>query len=315
MRLIILILLCMTVIISACSIPGLSGLSSGSSSVSGGSGINMKFIDAPKNGEEIIGGDTFSIVLRVENGIPGKTGLTGTVCLRDSTTDTYGGIPSNTCRPVNLRAADITSTGILSTFDELRFPEVGFYSYHNLDPLLSLDNQVYADFNYDIETTSVGNICVSRPRSSSPSIPSGCGDTQSVSLTQPSGVPLVASVTVAKSRITDDEIRLRFDIAIRNSGRGRILSPDSFISAQSTDYPEVGFSAFVNQAPISCTGVRSGSIELRQEENERVIKCTSSITLDQDYIQVPFNLRLRYGYLDTVLGPRIKLIGEENSLV
>jgi len=296
------------VLVSACTVPGFSG---GGSSVSGGSGIFVKFIDAPNNGETFVDGDTFSVVLSVENGIPGKNGLTGNICLRDGTTDTYGGIPSNNCRTISLRPADVTSTSIVPTQGEYRFPESGFYSYHSIDNLLTLDNQIYADFNYDLETIAVGNICVSRPRSNSKSIPAGCGDKQNVILNQPSGIPLTVTVSVDKSRVSDNEIRLRFDITLRNSKQGQILSSGSFLSGQSEILPEIGFEGFVNQMPISCTSIGSGRLEFRQDQNEKVIKCTSSIILDQDYVQVPFTLRLRYGYLETVLGPKIKLIGQD----
>lgn len=311
------VLIVLVLFLSACNGGGgfdFSSFGFGGSSTPSGSGVNIKFVEAPKSGEVFSEGDTFSILLKLENGIPGINGVAGNICLRDGTTDTYGGIPSNNCRPINLRPADISNSKIFPSVDEARFPETGFYSYKNLDPQLSLDNQIYADFNYNLETNAIGTICIARPHSTSSAIPSGCSDDQTLSLSQPSGVPISADVKVSKSRVDENNIRLTLLITLRNTLQGHILRPGNLESPSSNEYPEIGFDGFISQFPIDCSSIRNGYVEFRQSENEKVIKCTASINLPQDYLQVPLSLKLRYGYTDTILGPKIKLKGAENIL-
>ncbi len=301
------ILLSIFLVIFLSSCDAISNFGFGGSNVQSGTGISISFIEAPKSGATMDEGEEFSVVLHIENGIPSDSGVSGTICLRDSTTDTYGGVTSDDCRSLSMRSADITDKGIFPYSEDVRFPVSGFYSYRNLERELSYDNQIYADFAYELETKAVGTICVARPQSTSKAIPSGCSDDQSLTLSQPSGVPIAVSSVVAKSRSGQDEVRLRFDISMKNSKSGHVVAPGTLLSPSSEQYPEISFEGSVNNMPIACTGVRNGFVEFSQSRNEKVIKCTASINLQQDYIQVPVILRLRYGYVDTIPGPKLKL--------
>src|SRR3989344_5744558 len=68
----------------------------------GGSGVILKFIDAPDEGQEIYEDEVFQLGIEIENHVATDPGLIGELCVRDTLTNSYGGMQDNECLSVNL---------------------------------------------------------------------------------------------------------------------------------------------------------------------------------------------------------------------
>ena len=52
----------------------------------GGKGVILTFEESPENNEEVIEGYPLKMVIKIQNYVPTKQGLTGELCLRDDKT-------------------------------------------------------------------------------------------------------------------------------------------------------------------------------------------------------------------------------------
>ena len=166
---------------------------------------------------------------------------------------------------------------------------------------------------YEIEAIAGTTTCVKRPAAQSTSIPSNCGQKQDLQLQQPD-LPLeVESISARAHTVSDAEVNLLLDITLSKARTGQLVTKGNVIGVTTTQgSAEVDFEVLVNnQVTATCQGVVNNRIQIRQNENQKVIKCTARLPINQDYIQAPITIKMGYGFVQPVDGPTIKLIKEE----
>lgn len=266
----------------------------------GGKGVILKFIEAPDNNEEINEGYPFGIKIQIENNVVNEQGLRGEICLRDSLSSNYGGIPENECKSVNLPSATKVEKKFYPAIEVYSF---GPYSYKNLEESLTQDAIIFADVKYEVQTTAGSNVCAKRPAAQSSVIPANCGEKQNPQVQQ-TDLPLKISKLTTKSSSFDSEARIDLEIQLLKTTEGQVISRLGTQSPSSA--AEIDFQVLINEVQATCN--QGNRIELRQNENEKIIKCFSQISLNQDFLEAPIRIKMGYGFIQSIPGRTIKLI-------
>ncbi|MEK6955857.1 MAG: hypothetical protein AABW52_04310, partial [Nanoarchaeota archaeon] len=268
------IILVLSVVLISCAGSGSSGGSA--------RGVNIKFVELPP--KELAEGEEFSTTIQISNAVVNANGLNGELCLRDTITDTYGGVSDNSCFPVNLPSASQSDKSISPSIDEYTFTSK---PYSNLDPSITNDVSIIADFRYSVDTTAGGVVCVKKPGANSPIIPSNCGTEQSLSVQQPDMPLRVSKILVRPTRINAGSVKLNTEITLSKSIAGELLSKQDSFERSSMASADIDFNVEINGYSASCGGISSGGkLNIRTNENEKVIKCSTLVTLNQDWLDV-----------------------------
>jgi hypothetical protein len=275
----------------------------------GGKGVVLKFIDAPSNGEVFGENLPFNIVIQLENYVT-TSPLIGELCLRDDLGDNYGGITTEECKQLNIPQAAETTNQITPSIDQFQF---GPYTYKNLLKELSLGTKITADVKYEVDAVAAGTTCIKRSSAESQSIPSNCGQSQSIQLKQPDLPLKVTKLTTKASSLSATESLVSMEITLSKSTQGRLLSKENLLDRNVQAIASIIFSVELNGQQVKCTNAND-KLDFRQNENEKLIKCTARIPLEQDYIQAPITIKMGYGFIQSVDGPTIQLKKEEEIL-
>ena len=294
------LILFLLIILTGCSITEKFGFGK---SVSTGRGVITKFIDAPPNNAKINEGDPFGFQIEISNYVTGETGVSGEICMEDDLSENYGGIPSNACQSVDLPPATNINNRVTPTLDIFSF---GTYEYRNLESSLSLGTGTRAKLNYEVSTTAGAVTCV---RSKSAKI-QGCGETKTLSVQQPD-MPLKISTLVSKSiPLSDQEADVQLEITLSKSINGQLFTKGRDSNRQ-TGSAEIDFDVTVDQLPATCLLVSNNRVVIRQNEDQKVIKCHSRVSLNSDSINAPIIIKIGYGFIQTIQGPTLELRKEE----
>ncbi|MBS3168763.1 hypothetical protein J4216_06560 [Candidatus Woesearchaeota archaeon] len=312
------LILLIPIILTSCStfsgfIGGGFGNFFGSSSdgTVGGRGVMLKFVDAPDNNAEFSEGIPFTITIQVENNVVNEQGLNGRLCLKDGLSDSFGGIlDSDQCVPVSLPTASKVTNKINPSIDRYDF---GPYSYRGLQKELSLKTMITADFSYEIDSIAGASACVKRKAAQSSTIPSNCGEKQNLQVQQPDLPVKITSISSRVASKSDSESILLLDITLSNSHGGQVLSSGSALGATNNlpTTAEIDFDITINQQPAICEGVSRKRVEIRKNENQKVIKCRTDLLLNQDYLEAPIVIKMNYGYKQSIPGPTLILKKED----
>ncbi len=280
-------------------------------------GIDIKFTEVPE--KEVYEGEEIFATILITNSLVNEGGIQGILCLRDTLSDNYGGIPDNACADVNLPPATRTDGGVSPYVMEINFPEVSPISpYRGIEREISKSYQnlpIIADFKYSVETTAGAVVCIKLPGAVSPNIPKDCGTKQTLSVQQPSMPLKISKLTVTPSRRGSNNVLLNIEMTISKSKQGLLLSSGE-ISGGVPAVASVSLDVLANQDSAGCQQVSNGRISIRSNENEKVIKCALSINdLSQDYINVPITVRMKYGFAESVVGTTISILKGDELVV
>ncbi len=280
----------------------------------GGSGVILKFIEAPDNNEQIMEGQPVNVRIEIDNYVPGDNPLVGEVCMRDDFLDGghYGGIPSSQCQRVNLPPAsrNPSDNSVNPSREGFTF---GPYVYSNIEKDFTLKTKITADLKYEVDAKALTTMCVKRPVAEGANIPSNCGKKQQLQIQQ-TDLPLKISSIEARAPSTSSlESSILLDITISKIKQGQVITKGNIISSQvNLAKADIDFQVLGNGMPLTCTGLSGGNLQFSQSENQKVIKCSlSRLSLNQNYIQVPITIKMGYGFIQSVDGPTIQLIKEE----
>ncbi len=287
------------------------GFFSGRSEAVGGKGIMLKFIDAPDEGYEMTERDVFNLGIEIENHVPGQRGLSGEVCVRDTLTSTYSGIPENECLSVELPPATDIEGRITPSIDLFKF---GPYQYQNLEVSYSQPATIFADFKYELESLSFSSVCLKRQGAESQNIPSNCGKKQDLKVQQ-TDLPVKISRLTTRTSSSETSSILSMEILLSKTKSGQLVSSGDILGQQaSAGYALVDFEVLVNRQPVQCSLAANNRIEFRQNENEKLIKCTVTLPLEGEHFDAPIRIKMGYGFIQTIRGPTVSLRKEDLSL-
>ncbi|GEM_PF-3217666 len=276
----------------------------------GGKGIMLKFAEAPKEGKLLTQKDLFTVRIELENYITSNPGINGQLCLRDDLGNNFGGIRTDDkCETINLPPAAKIKESVTPTRESYIF---GPYQYKNLDKDLEQKTQIFANIKYEVESTAGAVTCIKRPSAQKPE---NCGEEKNLEVQQ-SDLPIKISSLVSRaSSLSETEALVSLEITLSKTTEGEVLTKGTAVGANSGQgKAAVDFEVSINQAQPICTGsgVSGSRIEIRQNENQKVIKCSMKVRLDQEnHIQAPIIIKLGYGFLQSVPGPSMRLKGEE----
>ena len=312
-KLILTILILMSILVSCSDIPGVSKIFSSDGSSSGsGRGFEVKFSQAPKSGTTLTQNDNFAIVIDVSNYIVSDKPVSGKLCLKDSSSDSYGGIKSNECKYFNVPPGEEVNDKLFpGQIDPLRFPSQGFYSYTRLDEI-SIDNEITADLYYDTQNEAGAVACIAMPQIEN--APKNCIGSQRLSIQQQDSPLEVSSINIEPSTIDQSTVRLKLELTLSKKEKFTLLSPGNLDSSALDERVKIDIalrSGTLTQ-PLSCQGVSQGFIEFRPNQNEKIIKCTASIKLNQEFENIPVIINTVYGVKKTIQVPKFKLKKEES---
>ncbi len=304
---VIFLILLFLLLLTACNLPF-----SSSGSPSSGKGIAISFKESPRDGSTIGEQDKFAVSLDVQNYIQSDKDISGYLCLTDLASDTYGGIPSNECRYIDLQPAEKANNNVCAgqPAEPIRFPAQGFYQYHNLD-VFSQQNQLLINFVYQSSMSASATSCVSSPQSTSLSISSNCKGLQTASVQQQYAPIQVSKVTVDTG--TDSppyDIRLKYEITLSKTEDGTLFIPTGDL-ANAGQIEAVKFQAYVNRFPLVCQGLQNNMVVFKTNQNEKVIKCAMSLKLDQEIANANLDVLMDYGFRKVIKGPKFNLKKEE----
>ena len=275
-----------------------------SDAISSGKGLNVAISAIPPiQGKTLNEGNPFSVKLGLTNYMLNP--VQGRVCLRDKTTDTFGGIPSSgeSCQNFNLGEAEVTKSNgqIFPDSVDYYFPRAGEYSYRNMDEI-SLSNQIFVDLYYTLETVNGVDACIEQRGMNK------CEQTQSLN-PKKSDAPLgVSKVTVTQSYSQKDTI-LNAEIILNKQEEGELLTSDSTISDPLNQ--KVFVDVEINRMLARCNVELGGYVVFKKDQNEKVIKCNLPLSLQEEFVNVPITVKMKYTFKKTINGPSFDLKKEE----
>lgn len=272
----------------------------------GGQGVILNFIDAPEENQEMYENEIFQLGIEIENNVPGERGLIGEICVRDTLTTSYGGIPDRECLSVNLPPATELNGRITPSADIFQF---GPYSYYNLEAAYTQPVALFADLKYEVESNAFASTCVKRLRAQSPTIPQNCGKKQDIRVQQPD-LPIEISKLTTSSSSTDTQATVRLEIILKKVREGQVVTASNLFTEQQPGLAEISFEVAANQIQANCVG--NGRVQFRQNENEKKVICTVNLPLESDYFDVPIRIKMGYGFIQSIQGRNLKLLKGEN---
>ena len=276
----------------------------------GGKGLILNFVQPSTSEISIPEGFPLNVKIELKNYIENEQGLNGELCLRDLLTDNFGGIPSFDCRPINLASPKKlqSNNNLLVEPETFNF---GPYYYKNAQREFqsASQTQLIADVKYELESKAKSLICVKREGSKS--APSNCGTETKLSIEQ-EDLPLKITSASATSFVKDFEADLLLELTISKTSDGQVISRSNNFEQAPKGSAFVEFNLLVNSIPAKCIGLVGTSLEVTRTEKESKIKCSAKLSFNQDFIQVPIDIKMGYGFIQSVNGPVIKFGKEED---
>jgi hypothetical protein len=230
------------------------------------SGLDVSLVSGVgyfRSGMQIEQGDTFKILLEINN--YDNTAKKGTICVKDNQDDAYGGIfVSGECSQFNLPAADYQNGKILNpSSQKIVFPKSGDYSYYDVP--IEAPAKIFVIYSYVQNSIAQGNVNVPSP------------EQETISMTQPSA-PI--SVAVEKT-ISKQENQYKASLGITLSKQS---NPEIAIYSQDMGTENsIGFTAKLSPTAMSsgyqmdCTEQNPGFLNMT---NTKFIKCSSLLPLE-----------------------------------
>ncbi len=261
----------------------------------------------------MIEGQQFSVILQLENYVVNDYGIHGELCLRDGLTENFGGIPETACNPINLDSAKKDQNGNIAP------PKPGVYNFGpysykggSMEFASLSQTQIIADVKYEVEEKARSSICVQRSSISQ----SVCSEQQNLRIDQPDLPLKVSSIKATTLGIQQSTTNVLLEITLSKTQEGQLVSSGEILTSSLPGMALVSFDIAINGAPAKCTGLVNGNmLEVTQDQNQKVIKCSTSIILNQDYIQeAPIEMRMGYGFIQSINGPVVKFGKTEVSL-
>ena len=271
-------------------IEGCEGLGFGKTS-SGGydrEGLRMKFIDGitPQAGDELTDFSQFQVGVALRNSM--LNDVDGELCVYDSLSDRYGGIPSNECRSISLVAAENIDGKMIPAAEE-SFIFSG-YSYTNLQKDISQTTTISAILKYNVESVADTQLCLKRDAK----VKASCVDNEVITKLNVNPSPVVVS-KIEKNVLYGGggNVGVNLNIYLKKIDDGGVISKDALFNTDEESKNEIDYAVgFVGGQRFDCNP--AGKIIF--EGSEKIIRCRATVNIQQDYINDPFAVVLRYGF-------------------
>ncbi|MBS3155215.1 hypothetical protein J4404_01815 [Candidatus Woesearchaeota archaeon] len=303
MKLKLLILLSMILFISAaCTIPGGGGQGKAENNV-----IGINFVtNLPP--QELSEGQSFRVGLNVKNYDTSKKDVL--ICTWDELGDVFDGIPENSCTSVKLEAAELSGENILPTDQKVYFPDKeSFYSYKKLTD--NMKTAVFADVSYNHKTRGVAQICIKKDiDTETPGVT--CDATSDEEISNNAGPIQISNLKKMVYPVSGGKVIIQLKFDVSNVGSGKVINKNAVKSKEDIE-PLINLN--VNLLGLTnsfkCNPTKDNKIPFK--ENQKTIKCESTINLEQDYIVHPVEITIDYSYNTMISTSSISLLKIEGG--
>lgn len=250
-------------------------------------GINVYLltgIDYLSAGKLIEPEESFRVGIAIEN--YDKKQKQGQVCIRDSVSDSYGGIPSygkGECSFFSVKEAEIKETKkgfgkaleIKPGTTKVYFPSSGYYAYHNIPEMLRpYQNTLYVSLLYSETVKATGTV----------EVPS-----QDVMVLNFDQDPGMVQMQVQKSvHKFGDAYEVRITINMFKQENATISLPD--FSKPNALF----FQASLGSIPLKCEANNKEIGNVVEFENEKFIRCSALVHLTGKQENYPLLIQLDY---------------------
>ncbi|HLD10987.1 MAG TPA: hypothetical protein VJB89_02810 [Candidatus Nanoarchaeia archaeon] len=265
--------------------------------VTEGKDINLAIVDYP-TGELYTNIDEFRLEVEVEN--RAKNPVQGLLCISDSLSDNFGGIPSGDCQDVMLEKAEEIEGEIYPQKTTFFFPRGSKASYKYTQipqEEISESISISSSFQYELTTIASTKVCLKNPLLKEDEISLSCPKEIIISDIKQDQTPLmIDSIEQTINTISNSEVKLNLKIKILQEEPGILLSYNQPYYQEIEElYPLIGFKVLLdNQDVFNCIGLKGNSVEIK--ESETVIKCSSTIPVTQDFIEKRLDIHLGYSF-------------------
>ena len=288
-QLIIFLLISLVIVLG---IEGCEGLGKSSSGGYDQEGLRMSFIEGvtPQSGDELTDFSQFQVGVVLRNSM--LNDVDGELCVYNSLSPRYGGIPSNECRSVSLVAAEKIDDRIIPAAEEnFIFPgDVNSYSYTNLQKDISQTTVISAILKYNVEAVSDTQLCLKRDAK----VKASCADNEVITKLNVNPAPVVVS-KIEKNVLYGGggNVGVNLDIYLKKISDGEVISKDALFNPSEESKNEIDYAVgFVGGQKFECNP--AGKIIF--EGSEKIIRCRTTINIQQDYVNDPFAVVLKYGF-------------------
>lgn len=252
-----------------------------------GPAVDMKLTRYPT--EPLGNNEPFNVVVLLKNSLPRE--VEGELCVEDSVSDALGGIRKD-CKSIILEKAQSSAAFTDVTEELVVFPnEDGYYSYAGIRPELYHNGNVIATLKFGVNSYASAELCVKKYDSSA-----DCDDKEIIKKIQQEKLPVVVDKIEKTVSAFGSQARVSLRIYLKKAEDGDMID-SSLVAASSSELLEaqkIGFRADFMGREMICSGVIGGKTEF--ESNEKLIKCETSLNLNQDYLDGRAEVNLRYGF-------------------
>jgi len=279
-----LLVLVSVIFISSCTNGGTSGPETRTG------GVDMGFLLNRPPLDEISEGQSFTVGVTLTNNIPRDVDCE--LCVSDTPSDNFGGIPGSDCRDIDIKSAQLINEEIIPEMKEVYFPGGdNTYSYNNL-PFGADTTEIRATLTYNIVSRTSAFICLIKdPTIEIPGVECDYQESFSYNDLKRDYAP-VSVDRVEKSIVPEGtKNRLILDITLKKNQQGDIVS-GSYSNDENMLVLDVNLAG--TDADFICTPTKGDKVKM--DESSKEVKCVSTFKMDQDYYEDSLDISLSYTY-------------------
>lgn len=264
-------------------------------------GVDMGFLLNRPPTDELAEGQSFTVGVTLTNNIPRE--IDCKLCVSDTPSDNFGGIPGSDCKDVKIRNAQLIDDEIIPEMKELYFPGGdGTYAYNNL-PFGADTTEIRATLTYDIISRTSAFICLIKdPTIDIPGVDCDYQETFSSRDLKRDYAPVTVD-RIEKSIVPEgSKNRLILDLTLKKTQEGDVVSGGY---SQEKDMIDLDVRLAGTNAEFTCTPTRNGKVKM--DESSKEVKCLSTFRMDQEYYEDSLDIALGYTYRTVITTDSIDL--------
>lgn len=268
--------------------------------------IDMNFV-TNQPPQEIYEGQSFRVGLNIDNYATAKKDVF--FCIFDELGGYFNGIPADTCQTVSLESAELSGDNIVPSKKRIYLPgEEETYVYNNIKGTVS--TSIFAELNYQHKTTATSQICVKRDLETEVK-DEKCNEKTQDTVENTDGPLRISNlektfVPLGKNKVS---VLLKFDVG--NVGSGKVKNRNAINNNNKENLdPIVDFTVNLlgKTKDFDCTPITNGKFSLK--ENQKTIKCQTTIDMEDSFQMIPLEISLNYGYSISKSTSSINIIGK-----
>ena len=276
----------------------------GGVSKTAGEGIRIEVLNYPNSLRQ---GQHFSIKVKLTNELYEQ--VEGRLCITDSP-NSKGVIPAEgeCLDSISLQPSELIEGRSIPYEETFNFPlNSGSYSYEKVDKEFALRTNFVISFKYNVKTKHGSDICLKNPQLDEEMVDIPCPDIESLSIQQPRTPIQITNVKKELVPGVGDEGTLNLQFTIQKDQDGRVIDIDDIYKTGISQKERIRVEGIqLGGTSFVCSPIESDNmIELR--ENERVINCYSSVSIQGSHIQDMLIINLAYGFEQRTNLPQIEV--------